>query len=161
MKLKLPNNPIRWTAIIVVALVAGYAMYMTYWMTDVLAGSGWCAKAIGADRADTDSRIDVAGSCVGLLTIQLKSLATNSHIFVGMFALVLLVLIVIVIAGGKLDVDLPEKLGGGGIHMGRGEPAPVTPEAKAATKTATAAVEAATAVAEAAGHAQAAPGEQG
>lgn len=140
------RNPIRWVAVVIVALVAIYAMLMTYWMTNVLAGSGWCSKAIGADRADTDSRIDVAGSCVGLLTIQLKSLAVNSHIFVAMFALVLLVLIVIVIAGGKLDVDLPDKLGGGGVHIGRnGE----TPAGEAAKKVAgAAATEAAHVVAE-------------
>lgn len=117
-------TPLRWIAVSIVAIVAAFSMWMTYWMTDVLSGSGWCQKAIGADRADHDSKVDIAQSCVGLLQIQLKSLATNSHIFVGMFALVLLVLIVIVIAGGKLDFDLPSNVGGG-VHMGAQEVTPV------------------------------------
>lgn len=97
-------TPIRWVAVIIVAVVALFSIYMTIWMTETLSGPGWCAKAIGADKAATDSKIDVAGSCVNLLTIQLKSLAINSHIFVGMFALILLVLIVVVVAGSKLHV---------------------------------------------------------
>jgi hypothetical protein len=42
-------------------------------------------------------------ACVGLLTIQLKSLANNSYIFGMVTALCLLTLIVIVIAGGRLS----------------------------------------------------------
>jgi hypothetical protein len=89
-------------ALVTVAIVSGFMMYMAYWMTDVLAGPGFCAKALGAEQASKSS-INTAASCVGLLTIQLKSLATNSHILFGMFALCLLVLIVIVIAGGELS----------------------------------------------------------
>jgi len=165
MKLRelLPKNPIRWVAVICVAITSAYVMWMGYRINEVLAGPNWCSRAIGADKAASNSRVDAAGSCVNLLVIQLKSLAVNSHILFGVVALCLLTLIVIVIAGARLDVDFPDKLGGG-FHMdksGAPGPSPVTPEAKGATKTAAAAVEAATAIAENAGHAQAAPGEDG
>lgn len=117
MKLPVPHNPIRAAALVCVAIITGYLMYMAYWMTEVLAGQGWCAKAIGADRAaaDSTSKIDIAASCVGLLTIQLRSLATNSHILFGMFALSLLVLIVIVIAGGRLNFAVSKTGASGSI----------------------------------------------
>lgn len=98
-----PHNPVRAAALVCVAATSIYVMWMGYKLNEVLAGPNWCATAIGANRADKDSKIDVAGSCVNLLTIQLKSLATNSHILFGVVALCLLVLIVIVIAGGKLS----------------------------------------------------------
>lgn len=135
MKL-LPRNPIRWVAVLCVAVISTYVMVIAYRINEVLAGPTWCSRAIGADKADANSRVDAAGSCIGLLTIQLKSLATNSHILFGVVALCLLTLIVIVIAGGKLDVDLPEKLGGGGLHMGRDAPAAAQTVADSAQQTA-------------------------
>jgi hypothetical protein len=93
---------IRIFAIVCVAVICVFLMWMAYRVNEVLAGPGWCATAIGANNADHDSKIDVAQSCVGLLTIQLKSLATNSHILLGSLALCLVVLIVVVIAGAKL-----------------------------------------------------------
>jgi hypothetical protein len=69
-----------------------------------------------------------------LLTIQLKSLSTNSQIQNGVIALSLLVLIVIVIAGGKLDFSFNEK--GASASMGK-----ETPAVEAAKRTATAAVD--------------------
>ena len=90
------------SALVIVLIVSGFTMYMAGWMTSVLSGPGWCAKALGAEQASKGT-VDVAASCVGLLTIQLKSLATNSHILFGMFALCLLVLVVIVVSGGQLS----------------------------------------------------------
>jgi hypothetical protein len=102
VKLPVIKNPIRGFAVLCVAVIAAYVMWMGYTINDVLAGPLWCARAIGADKADANSRVDAAGSCVGLLTVQLKSLATNSHILFGVVALCLLTLIVIVIAGGEV-----------------------------------------------------------
>jgi hypothetical protein len=133
----LPKNPIRWVAVICVAITSGYVMWMGYKINDVLAGPLWCSRAIGADKMDTNSHVDAANSCVSLLTIQLKSLATNSHILFGVVALCLLTLIVIVIAGAKLDVDLPAKFGGG-FHMDRSG---ATPVEEAATLVAAAATD--------------------
>lgn len=114
---KTPANPIRAAALAVVAITSAYVMWMGYRLNETLSGPGWCSKALGADRADTDSKIDVAASCVGLLTIQLKSIATNSHILFGVVALCLLVLIVIVIAGGRLSLKASKD--GVDANMGR------------------------------------------
>lgn len=103
------QNPIRGFAVLCVAVIAAYIMWMGWKLNETLSGSGWCAKAIGADNADKDTTIDIAASCVGLLTIQLKSIATNSHILFGVVALCLLTLIVIVIAGGKLSLSAGAK----------------------------------------------------
>lgn len=119
MKLPVIKNPIRGFAVLCVAVIAAYIMWMGYRLNEVLAGPAWCRTALGAEKASsTDGAIKGLDACVGLLTIQLKSLSTNSHILFGVVALCLLTLIVIVIAGGKLDLDLPDKFGGG-IHLGR------------------------------------------
>ncbi|MFL6728069.1 MAG: hypothetical protein ACJ8FS_16375 [Sphingomicrobium sp.] len=118
------KNPIRWVAVICVAITSAYVMLMGYWINDTLAGPLWCSRAIGADKVDTNSKVDAATACVSLLTIQLKSLATNSHILFGVVALCLLTLIVIVVAGARLDFKASKE----GIegHMDRsGAPQPV------------------------------------
>lgn len=79
-------------------------MWMAFRVNETLSGPGWCRTALGAEKVSpTDGTVKGLDACVGLLTIQLKSLATNSHILFGVIALCLLVLIVIVIAGGKLS----------------------------------------------------------
>ncbi len=105
MRLPHIQNPIRGFAVLCVAVIAGYIMWMGYRVNETLAGPGWCGKAIGAERADSDSKIDIAASCVGLLTLQLKSVSTTSLIYAGSLCLCLVALIVIVIAGGKLSIS--------------------------------------------------------
>lgn len=122
------HNPVRAAALIVVALTSAYVMWMGYRLNETLSGPTWCATAIGADRADHDSKIDVAASCVGLLTIQLKSIATNSHILFGVVALCLAVLVVIVIAGGKLSFKASKE----GVETDIGRDAAVDKVAEAA-----------------------------
>jgi hypothetical protein len=62
-------------------------------------------------------------ACVGLLTIQLKSLATNSYIFGAVIALCLLTLITIVIAGGHVSFKGPANIEG---DISPANPTPVT-----------------------------------
>jgi len=146
----LPKNPIRWMAVICVAITSAYVMWLGNKINDTLSGPGWCATALGAGKASAQDGSTVKGleACVGLLTIQLKSLSTNSHILLGTIALCLLVLVVIVIASGKLDLELPTTLGGGGVHVSR----EATAAAQAATSTAAAAVARAGQIAEEADH---------
>lgn len=103
------QNPIRGFAVLCVAVTSGFVMVMSYRLLNVLSGPGWCATALGAGKASSHDGSPIKGleACVGLLTIQLKSLADNSYIFGGVIALCLLTLIVIVIAGGKLDFAGP------------------------------------------------------
>jgi hypothetical protein len=118
------RNPIRLFAVLCVAVTSGFVMVMSYRLLNVLSGPGWCATALGAGKASSKDGAPIKGleACVGLLTIQLKSIATNSFIFGGVVALCLLTLIVIVIAGARLDL----KAGKDGVeaNMSR-EPAPV------------------------------------
>jgi hypothetical protein len=104
MKLFHVANPIRMFAVLCVAVTSAFVMYMSYKVVQTLSGPGWCRTALGAEKvSSTDGTIKGLDACVGLLTIQLKSLANNSYIFGGVIALCLLTLIVIVIAGGKLS----------------------------------------------------------
>jgi uncharacterized membrane protein len=105
MKLPHIQNPIRGFSVLIVAVIAVYIMWMGYRLNETLSGPGWCRTALGAEKSSaTDGTIKGLDACVGLLTIQLKSLATNSHILFGVVALCLLTLIVIVIAGGRLSL---------------------------------------------------------
>lgn len=97
------DHPIRAFAVVCVAVIAGYIGYMGYRLNETLSGPGWCRTALGAEKASsTDGTIKGLDACVGLLTIQLRSLATNSHILFGSLALCLVTLIVVVIAGARL-----------------------------------------------------------
>lgn len=104
MNLPHVQNPIRLFAVVCVAVTSAFVMYMSYQLLQTLSGPGWCRTALGAEKASSsDGTIKGLDACVGLLTIQLKSLANNSYIFGGVIALCLLTLIVIVIAGGRLS----------------------------------------------------------
>lgn len=103
--MKLP--PVRYTirafALLCVAVTSGFVMWMSYRLTDILAAPEWCARAINAERLATDRATSSVELCKELLFRQVGSLATNSHIYAGVIALCLLVLIVIVIAGGEVS----------------------------------------------------------
>jgi hypothetical protein len=102
MKLPAVHNPIRAFAVLCVAVIAAYIMWMGWRLSNILSSPEWCGKALQADRITPDSKFDGLTACVGLLQIQLRAIATDSHIFAGVVALCLLTLIVIVIAGGRL-----------------------------------------------------------
>lgn len=102
------KNPIRLFAVICVAITSAYVMYIRYWLLTTLSGPGWCATALGAGKASSKDGSPIKGleSCVSLLTIQLKTLADNSYIDGLVIALCLLVLMVVVIAGARLDLKV-------------------------------------------------------
>jgi hypothetical protein len=96
------EHPVRFFALLCVAATSLFLMLTANRLIDVLASPDWCSKALQAERISSEKAGGLT-SCVDLLTIQVKSLAVNSHIVLGVFAMCLLVLIVIVIAGGKLS----------------------------------------------------------
>ncbi len=102
MKLPAIANPIRGFAVLCVAVISTFVMYMRYRQLEVLFSPDWCNRAMKAEQIQEGSRLDAALACVGLQTIQIKAIASNSYIDGGTIALCLLTLIVIVIAGGKL-----------------------------------------------------------
>lgn len=93
------KNPISTFAVLCVAATGAFLGYMTERMASVLESPHWCATAIQAEKISPGSSYVGLTTCVDLLKIQLQSLATGFHISVGSFALTLLVLIVVVIAG--------------------------------------------------------------
>lgn len=96
------KNPISAFAVLLVGLIAIYIGYMNYWLTEVLAGPGFCGKAVGADKLTPGTNtVSVLNGCIDLLKLQLSALGTNSHIFAATFGLCLTVLIVVVIAGAR------------------------------------------------------------
>jgi hypothetical protein len=100
-----PSFSIRAFAVACVAVTSAYVMWLGYTVNQVLSGPGWCATALGAGKASSKDGQPVKGleACVGLLTIQLKSLSTNSHILLGTVALCLAVLMIIVVAGARFS----------------------------------------------------------
>jgi hypothetical protein len=103
--MKLPAFTIRTFAVICVAVTSAYVMWLGYLLNQTLSGPGWCATALGAGKASSTDGAPIKGleACVGLLTIQLKTLSTNSHILLGTVALCLAVLIIIVVAGARFS----------------------------------------------------------
>jgi len=97
------EHPIQAFALLCVTATSIFFGYMALKVVNILSSPDWCSKALQADRITPDSSFDGLTACVGLLTIQLKSLATNSHIIFVVFALCLCVLVVVVIAGAKLS----------------------------------------------------------
>ena len=160
-RLVLKDHPIRAVAVICVAIIGGYVMWMGFIHTEILRDPNWCNKAIQAERITPGTSFQGLTACIDLLKIQINAEATNSHIYAGSAAATLLALIVIVIAQGKAQVQAP---GGFGGSFGPSGEALETPASKAATQTAGAAVEEAKKIVEEeqpAKGAQLAPGEDG
>lgn len=119
MKLAIPqfikNQPVRFFALICVAVTSAFVMYMRYWQLQTLSSPDWCNRAMKAEQIQDSSRLDAALACVGLQKVQIEAIATNSFIDGGTIALCLLALMVIVVAGGHLSVA--SKLGS--VNIGR------------------------------------------
>ena len=98
------QNPIRGFAVLTVAVISLYIMWIGWTLIDILSSPDWCSKALQAERISAQNFGGLT-ACNNLLEIQLRSLATNSHILFGVVALCLLTLIVIVIAGGRLSLS--------------------------------------------------------
>lgn len=140
MSAKNNGNPVRVAALVCVAVTSAFLMWMNNKVIDILSSYDWCSKALQAERVSGQS--GGLTSCNSLLTIQLKSLATVNHIQSGTIALCLLVLIVIVIAGGRLNLSASKT--GINANMGKDHIDPV----ESAQLTADAAQDTADAIAE-------------
>lgn len=108
------REPIRAFALVCVASTSAFLAYLAIVLIDTLSSPTWCSTALQAERITQKDSFVGLTACVDLLKIQLQSLALNSQIVIGTFALCLGVLIVIVIAGAKLAGKLP---GGGELDM--------------------------------------------
>lgn len=126
-------NWLTFFAILCVAISSGFIMYMALKLTNTLASPDWCARAIKAEQlAGTRD----SSSCIELLTIQVKSLAVDNHIYSVTIAVCLAVLVVVVLAKARLDLEASKV--GGKVSIGGDNKSPV---AQAANAVADAAVE--------------------
>ena len=123
----LARNPISTFAVGCVAATGIYLAYMTNQLLQVLTSPHWCATAIHAEKISPGSTYVGLTTCVSLLTIQLQAIATGFHISVGSFALTLIVLIVVVIAGAHATF----KASSSGIEGSVGKDAPAAAQAVA------------------------------
>lgn len=97
------HNSIRAWALLAVVVTSAALIYFGWKLIGLLSEPTWCNRAIGAaDAAGVRPESAVAG-CFALLTQQVDALALNSHFVLGTLALCLLVLVVIVLAGGRLS----------------------------------------------------------
>lgn len=97
-----PKNAIRTWALIAVAISTVFVIVMGVWLTSILSASNWCARAIGAAQEGNRPESAING-CFNLLRQQVGALAWNSHIYAATVGISLLVLVVIVLAGGRVS----------------------------------------------------------
>ncbi len=97
-----PRNTIRTFALVCVAITTIFVIAMSVWSTTLLSTQDWCVRAIGASQAAERPEAAISG-CFALLKQQVAAIAWNSHIHSFVVGFCLLVLIVIVIAGGKVS----------------------------------------------------------
>lgn len=117
MKPPAQHNSIRTWALVAVAVTTAAIIYFAHWLIEQLASADWCNRMLGASEF-ADGRPEYAiRACSALLLQQVKALAWNSHLLIGVLAFSLLVLVVIVLAGGKLSFSASAK--GVSGNMGR------------------------------------------
>lgn len=98
-----PRNTIRTWALVATFLTSGAVVYFGWWLISLLAAPDWCDRAIGAAK-DAQARPEFSvNGCFQLLNKQVDALALNSHFAIGTLAMCLAVLVVIVMAGGRLS----------------------------------------------------------
>ncbi|PKB19670.1 hypothetical protein B0I00_1910 [Novosphingobium kunmingense] len=116
-------------ALVCVAVTSAFLIWLSLHLIEILAARDWCLTAIGADKASPSTGdIDTLTACVGLLTLQVRALAIDSHIAIGTLALCLAVLVVVVLANARIQLRAGPS-GVDGTIGGAGEGARATAEA--------------------------------
>ena len=126
-----PRNTIRTFALICVAVTTVFVIAMSVWSTKLLSTQDWCVRAIGASQAAERPEAAISG-CFALLKQQVAAIAWNSHIHSFVVGFCLLVLIVIVIAVGKVSFSGSKDGVSGFIGQSGDDPPPVVAAARVA-----------------------------
>lgn len=130
------RNPISFFAVFCVVCTAAFLGFMSHRLLTVLESSDWCGKAIQAEKISPGSTYVGLTTCVDLLKIQLQAVATGFHISLGAYALTLIVLIVVVVAGARAS----GKVGTQGVEFNVSRDDDDKPASEAAKEVAGAAV---------------------
>lgn len=103
MTMQRRRNTIRTFALACVAVSSAYVIGMGIWLTWLIGMTDWCGKVVGSAKY-AEGRPDFAiKGCVDVMRDQIAGLSRSLLIYAGVIALCLLVLMVIVVAGGKLS----------------------------------------------------------
>lgn len=97
------RRSIRTFALVCVGVTSFYVMGMRIWSQWLLGHADWCGRALGAAKYANGRPEMALGHCFQLQALQVKALAQGSLIDGGVVALCLLVLMLIVVAGGRLS----------------------------------------------------------
>jgi hypothetical protein len=97
------RNSIRSWALAAVGVSSAFTIGIAIWLIIILSAQDWCSKALGAAKYATGRPANAIDACFGLMNKQVDTLGTALLIVIGVQGLSLLVLVVIVLAGGKLS----------------------------------------------------------
>ncbi len=99
----IPRNTIRTFALVCVAATSVFVIIMGVWVMMLLSDKSWCERALGTAKY-VNGRPEVAISgCFSFMGRQLDGITWLGLIYAGVVALSLLVLMVVVVAGGRLS----------------------------------------------------------
>ncbi len=97
------RNAIRTWALVAVGITSAFIIGTSIWLISILSEQDWCARALGAAKYATGRPEVAIQSCFNLMEQQVDTLGTALLIEIGVQALSLAVLVVIVLAGGRLS----------------------------------------------------------
>lgn len=98
-----PRNTVRSWALVAVAVSSSFTIGIAVWLIRILSDQDWCSRALGAAKYATGRPQQAIDACFSLMGDQVSTLGKALLIVIGVQALSLLVLIVIVLAGGKIS----------------------------------------------------------
>src|SRR5690554_5686141 len=94
---------IRTWALVAVAVSSAFTIGIAVWLISILSAQDWCSRALGAAKYATGRPANAIDACFDLMGEQVGTLGLALLIVIGVQALCLAVLVVIVLAGGKLN----------------------------------------------------------
>lgn len=97
------HHSIRSWALLAVGISSAFTVGISIWLVSILSAPDWCTRILGASQYVGGRPEYAVTACAGLMTINAKTLGGALLIAIGVQALSLLVLIVIVLAGGRLS----------------------------------------------------------
>lgn len=97
------RNTIRSWALIAVGISSAFTIGISVWLIAILSAQDWCARALGASKYANGRPETAIQACFELMNEQVGTLGWALLIVIGVQGLSLLVLVVIVLAGGKLS----------------------------------------------------------
>jgi hypothetical protein len=98
------KNNIRSWALLAVAVSSAFTIGIAIWLIAILSTQDWCGKALGAAKYATGRPANAIDACFMLMNEQVSILGNALLIVIGVQAISLAVLVVIVLAGGRLSL---------------------------------------------------------